>query len=292
MLHCFYHNRSYNPIVNVLEKAYTVIKLVRKKNRQMKMEKLICPHCGAALSVGNEIDSFYCQFCGGKILVTGQDKNAISAKVKLKEFEHKERIHKSNQEHELNKIKVEQRETKWGTSILLLLLLLIFGFGFLLTRSARNDKLEHQAVIARLYSIEEQVGKAMDEKDYEKALFYANQLYSDGYSSTDKDIWNSKRESFISMIKDAQRKQMLTDENVVFMPISSDDLFGKDYIEIVDYLSAIGFTNISTQKALERASKKNPKNTIEHLLIGGQASFTIEDYFDKDTPIIIYYYAK
>ena len=72
---------------------------MRKQDRQMKMVKLICPHCGATLSVGDGIDSFYCQFCGGKILLTGQDKNAINAKVKLKEFEHKERIQKSNQQN-------------------------------------------------------------------------------------------------------------------------------------------------------------------------------------------------
>ena len=58
----------------------------------MQMAKLVCPYCGATLSIENGIDSFYCTYCGGKILLQGQDKNAIEAKVKLKEFEHKERL--------------------------------------------------------------------------------------------------------------------------------------------------------------------------------------------------------
>ena len=80
----------------------------------MKMVGLFCPHCGAALSVENGLDSFYCQYCGGKILLTGQDKSIIDAKVKLKEFEHRERLQnnqyafqeraqKSNQEYKLKK---------------------------------------------------------------------------------------------------------------------------------------------------------------------------------------------
>ena len=80
----------------------------------MKMVKLTCPYCGATLSVENGLDIFYCQYCGGKIMLTGQDSNIINAKVKLKEFEHKERlqqnqhsfqerVQQSNQNYELNK---------------------------------------------------------------------------------------------------------------------------------------------------------------------------------------------
>ncbi len=80
----------------------------------MQMVKLVCPYCGATLSIENGIDTFYCQYCGGKILLTGQSKNIIDAKVKLKEFEHRERLQnnqyafqertqKSNQDYEIKK---------------------------------------------------------------------------------------------------------------------------------------------------------------------------------------------
>ena len=92
----------------------------------MQMVKLVCPHCGAALSVENGLDSFYCQYCGGKILLTGQDKSIIDAKVKLKEFEHRERLQnnqyafqeraqKSNQDYELKK-----RQNRFLTSFLMI----------------------------------------------------------------------------------------------------------------------------------------------------------------------------
>lgn len=98
----------------------------------MQMVKLVCPYCGATLSIENGIDSFYCAYCGGKILLQGQDKNAIQAKVKLKEFEHREhlqrnqhdyqeRMQRSEQEHEyeLQKMKKEQSEAKLAVIIMI-----------------------------------------------------------------------------------------------------------------------------------------------------------------------------
>ena len=261
----------------------------------MKMVKLICPHCGATLSVGDGIDSFYCQFCGGKILLTEQDKNTIDAKVKLKEFEHKERIKDREFAQERYKIDNKAKETKRGLKVLLvvfatIILLPLVALLFALWIPDMKEANENKALVDRLYSIEAQVGTELDAGNYEKALFYANQLYSDNYK--DEEIWNSKRESYISLIKSAQRNEKLNDPTVVFAPASSESFVSKNYNEIVDYLTAVGFSNITTQKALEKASESQQENSIEHVLIGGKTSFTTEDYFDKDTPVIIYYYSK
>ena len=120
-----------------------MVKLTYTKKKEnwrissMQMVKLICPHCGATLSIENGIDSFYCQYCGGKILLTGQDKNIIDAKVKLKEFEHKERmqhnqytfqerIQQSNQDYE---IKRERAKSNTIKSIIMAVLLVIMVLG-------------------------------------------------------------------------------------------------------------------------------------------------------------------
>ena len=101
-----------------------MVKLTYTKKKEnwrislMQMVKLVCPHCGATLSIENVIDTFYCQYCGRKIMLTGQDKKTINAKVKLKEFEHRERlqqnqqayqerVQKRNQKHELEKMEAK-----------------------------------------------------------------------------------------------------------------------------------------------------------------------------------------
>ena len=259
------------------------------------MVKLICPHCGATLSVGDGIDSFYCQFCGGKILLTEQDKNTIDAKVRLKELEHKERLKDREIAQERYKIDNKIKETKVGLKVFLSIIIVIVLIPLVILSVTewipnRKEEKEHKALVNRLYSIEEQIGIELEAQNYEKALFYANQLYSDSYK--DQKIWNSKRESYISMIENAQKQQALSNPSIVFAPASSDNLVGKNYNEIVDYLSSAGFTFISTQKSLEKASESQPENTVERVLIGGKTTFTTEDYFDKDIPVIIYYYSN
>lgn len=37
----------------------------------MNMIGIKCPHCGADLKINDEIDMFYCNFCGGQIFMDG-----------------------------------------------------------------------------------------------------------------------------------------------------------------------------------------------------------------------------
>lgn len=55
----------------------------------MKKISLDCPKCGASLEISDEIDVFYCTYCGEKIS-TG-DKERIKAQLKVKKMEFEER---------------------------------------------------------------------------------------------------------------------------------------------------------------------------------------------------------
>ena len=50
----------------------------------MEFVQMKCPNCGADLEVEDSIDSFYCKYCGTKILVEGQSKHVVNAKTKLR----------------------------------------------------------------------------------------------------------------------------------------------------------------------------------------------------------------
>ena len=43
-----------------------------------------CPNCGADLDVEDGIDSFFCKYCGTKIVLDGQSDAAIKAKATVK----------------------------------------------------------------------------------------------------------------------------------------------------------------------------------------------------------------
>lgn len=50
----------------------------------MEYHQMKCPACGAMLDVEDGIDTFYCKYCGTKVIVEGQSPDVIKAKTKIK----------------------------------------------------------------------------------------------------------------------------------------------------------------------------------------------------------------
>lgn len=78
----------------------------------MEVHQLKCPNCNANLEVENDLDTFFCKYCGSKLIVTGRDEAVIKAKAdamlaekhletsRLK-YEHEERMAKENRNNSL-----------------------------------------------------------------------------------------------------------------------------------------------------------------------------------------------
>lgn len=69
----------------------------------MKTFALRCPHCDAELEIENELDTYYCPYCNGKIILTDMDAAQINARRRIKELNLKH-------EQERYKIEVDSRE--------------------------------------------------------------------------------------------------------------------------------------------------------------------------------------
>lgn len=78
----------------------------------MEALNLHCPSCGAIVDIPDDIDTFYCSHCGTKLIISGQDKNTLDAKVRLRiaekklEYDEKERARR----FELDKKKHEDKD--------------------------------------------------------------------------------------------------------------------------------------------------------------------------------------
>ena len=59
---------------------------------QTKFVPATCPQCGASLEIEDGIDSFFCKFCGGKVVLTNQNAETLKAKTAIKKFEHREKM--------------------------------------------------------------------------------------------------------------------------------------------------------------------------------------------------------
>ena len=49
----------------------------------MTFHQLKCPNCGATLSIENGLDTFFCTYCGTKLISDGQSDVAIRAKADI-----------------------------------------------------------------------------------------------------------------------------------------------------------------------------------------------------------------
>ena len=83
----------------------------------MKLFTLKCPNCGSSLEIEDGIDMFFCKYCGHKIMLEGQSKEALKAKVSIKGMEHEETLADKMYEHERYKIMMEQKEKKRSAMI-------------------------------------------------------------------------------------------------------------------------------------------------------------------------------
>ena len=57
----------------------------------MKIKSLNCPRCGAVLEAENGLDTFFCMYCGNKIILSGQSDIAYREKGKILEYQNEEK---------------------------------------------------------------------------------------------------------------------------------------------------------------------------------------------------------
>ena len=269
----------------------------------MELITLKCPNCGGALEIEDGIDTFFCKYCGQKIVLQGQSKETINAKVKVKEFQHHENLQKTQLQHKENiqkskddlvkyKIDAKAAENKRNyimtAAISIGWVVLMIGLFIWISLPSSYER-KHNAREKELKEIEEQVIEYIDEGDYDSALIYANRLVmDDGYSNNSTNSWNKKREEYISIINSKINEKVEATD--IEIPISSKYAQGKNYEEIVKMLKDAGFTNISLSTLEDDAIIFTKTDKIEKITVDGKSTFDEGTVFKSNVKIIVYYY--
>ena len=174
----------------------------------LSLFQMKCRNCGADLSAEDGIESFYCMYCGTKIILDGQSNAALKAKTKIKIAEQKTKLHEKYYTHEERMAdkkyeafeKADKRNNRsifhlFGLVLILMLIIVIIG--------TIGDK-SRDKEIARLETILEEVKKDIRNEDYDSALIHANRLHFSGGRSEDQDVvdhWDTVRENVIEQIE-------------------------------------------------------------------------------------------
>ena len=170
----------------------------------MELKTLSCPNCHANLEVEDGIDTFFCKYCGHKILLQGQGVAAYVAKVQVKKMEHKEHLQDKKDAQERYRMESEQKEKKHGMAVGLAMFAALFAmmfiFGFVLSASEKKQEQELQAVV-------DQIMVDIENEDFASAYIKANSLYwDDSREKEETTKWDAIREATIKQIEEAEKK--------------------------------------------------------------------------------------
>lgn len=261
----------------------------------MDMIKLKCPQCNADLEIGNGIDTFFCTYCGCRLMLDGQNRHVLKAKTRLKELEHEEYKlrHESKEkdkefQRETEREKSSNRMVLIGIGICLLVVLAsILGYHALERKTEKEIAIEE----IRLQSIVDTIHSLMVDGEFDQASALTEQIkwtYNKYTSHVDK--WETIRTSLVQEIKQ-KRKTYLNDYGIP-VPLGSSDAKGMSFTQVEETFSEAGFLNIQTVKLNEKPSlfTKAGVNDVKSISINGDSTFKSGTLFIPNSPIIISYY--
>ena len=169
----------------------------------MELKSLFCPNCGASLEVEDGLDTFFCKYCGYKILLQGQSKAAYDAKVRVKHMEHKERLQEKRDAQERYRMEFKQKVERRTLAIvfgifgaIIAMCLIISAVG---NAGAKKQERELQAIV-------DQIMIDIENEDFAAAYVKANSLYwDDSWTSEGEDKWDATRKEIIKQIEEAEK---------------------------------------------------------------------------------------
>ena len=261
---------------------------------------LRCKSCGAQLDIEDGIDTFFCKYCGHKIILSGQDKEALNVKARIKEkqLEHKHSENIIDKAYSYQKYKLDteekrkDKERKDYLKVLVgcaLFIIVIFLYGDFMIFTEENTEAHR---IEKLENLVDEINDEIRTGAYDEALINANKLYYDGDDEKLKEHWDDVREDLIVSISEEKTEAAIRDGTAAMPPDASKKLKGQNYEEVVNWFTSAGFTNVSAKEYSKKAGFLNKKDSVALVTIAGKSEFTEVDQFASDSEIIVYYYSK
>jgi len=108
----------------------------------MKLSAIKCPNCGSSLEIEDGIDTFFCKYCGEKIMMEDMSASAYKAKTKLKKMEHDERMADKKYAHEKEMEKMNSLHTLLPVFIFFAVTILIWAIALGSAKHASNKEIK------------------------------------------------------------------------------------------------------------------------------------------------------
>ena len=168
----------------------------------MNITKLECPNCHAALDndYGNA-GTFFCKYCGQKIIVEEMQNAEYDLKIRKMEMDHEKEKMAMEQKNQNIKYAHENQQNNYRMKIYaicigLIVLMMILPLSLLFFSGSG-----HRKRVRELRKVEKEVQEAIMNEDYDMAIIKVNQLrLDDNYSTSETESWDAKREEYLEFI--------------------------------------------------------------------------------------------
>ena len=140
----------------------------------MNILQIKCPSCGATLEAENNIDTFFCKYCGTKIIVADQNEETIKAKAKIKSEEQQIKHQEFKLQHES-----KERSKTFKRNLVIAAIVIVVLAAIIIALAISNHQYESKinAEVQRLETIMNEIQEDIDAGDYEAALSKTNLLH-------------------------------------------------------------------------------------------------------------------
>lgn len=177
----------------------------------MKLQSLKCPNCDAVLEIEDGIDTFFCKYCGNRIVLTDMSDASYNAKVQVKAMEHQERMQDKKYEQERYKMEKKEQskknEAKKGAIVAGLIVLACILYFISFNNYFYNEEQKSLEQEVELQKIVEEVLVDIENGDYEEAYIKANTIhYTENWSDEIEEKWDNTREALLEQIEEAEKE--------------------------------------------------------------------------------------
>lgn len=266
----------------------------------MVLKTLNCPNCGGKLENEDELDSFFCKYCGYKIVLADMSDAAYKAKADIYEQKNMKKMKEMEYENDKQKWQREEiskeREHKRSIVSFILPLLAIFGipailYFFVFRFPKLKVEMHDRQYINQLTEYDYQIKEYVLENKYEEAEslnkkfpMIISQL--EGFTSE----WEEKYDENTVMIEEKKREYYGLEPEVITMTQGVENLINVNVYDVEEYLKKCGFLNVE-KKGTQTYNVFIYGNT-KSISIDGNDHFEPGDEFKDNVEVMIIYYGN
>ena len=268
----------------------------------MEIIKLSCPQCGASLEVDNGLDTFFCMYCGARVILNDQSDEIIKAKARIVEQENELEFKRHKLKHDAEeKERAFQRrlirQEKYGNYKVKKEVVRHFGLASLIKAMAifmivalvfyfvvdAAEKIPQMRQDKKNEQLENEIVMLIEDGQYDEAIDKVSNINGGSYDRN----WTEKKHYLKRKANKAKFQDKVQTE--VALDMSSKDFEQMTEVDTISFLENIGFFDIESVEVGENGLFTPSR--IKSISINGESSFKKNTVFPLDARVMITYIA-